>query len=88
MEENSSIAEKIIIVGDLNARVGERNIVGVNEEGRLKRKSKDKVLNSEGKKLLKMCKELELRIMNGGTEGNKNGEITFIGGKSKNCGSV
>ncbi|CAG5078766.1 Protein of unknown function [Cotesia congregata] len=88
VEENARTAEKIIIVGDLNARVGERNTEGVKEEGRLKRKSKDKVFNSEGKKLLKVCKELGLRIMNGGTEGDRKGEITFIGGKSENCGSV
>lgn len=33
------------------------------------------------KKFLKICQELGLKIMNGTINGDKNGEITFIGGK-------
>ncbi|CAD6234564.1 GSCOCG00001987001-RA-CDS [Cotesia congregata] len=88
VRDNEGTYEKIIVIGDLNARIGECETKVVNQEYSIKRKSKDKVVNAEGKKLLNMCEDLGLRIINGASEGDRNGEVTFIGGKSENCCSV
>lgn len=45
------------------------------------RRSKDKVKNAEGSKLLEMIEENGWEILNGNTEGDEEGELTFIGGK-------
>lgn len=89
IEECMNRREKIMIIGDLNARIGEEN----NEEDedgvkRRKRRSKDKVINSEGRKLLKMCDELGLCIWNGRAKNDEEGEITFVGGDEECLGSV
>ncbi|XP_043475764.1 uncharacterized protein LOC122507221 [Leptopilina heterotoma] len=73
--------------GDWNARTGEE--LGGCEWDRLDpyrgytrdRKSKDKVLNAEGKKLLEICEEQGLRILNGRIEGDTEGNWTCICGE-------
>ncbi|XP_053596278.1 golgin subfamily A member 6-like protein 22 [Microplitis demolitor] len=69
IEECANRDESVMIIGDFNARIGEENVTG-EDEGRVrkKRKSRDKTVNSEGKKLLKMCdegdeQEIEVRVV-------------------------
>src|SRR5271154_194836 len=50
------------------------------QEWRTKRNSKDKFINDAGKKLLGICEEEGLVILNGRSKGDINGEYTFIGG--------
>lgn len=81
----------LIIVGDLNGRVGEiqewdnenetkyGNIRGEGIGYELEnRKNEDKEVNEFGRKIINLCKELELIILNGRRNGNANGEYTYI----------
>ncbi|CAG5109335.1 Similar to LINE-1 reverse transcriptase homolog (Nycticebus coucang) [Cotesia congregata] len=88
VREMENIIEKKIVLGDMNARIGESDVTKINMISEKKRKSKEKKLNAEGNKLLSLCDELGLKILNGVKEGDEEGEITFIGGKSENCCSV
>lgn len=73
---------KIIIGGDLNAKMG-REGPFFNEERKEfeRRNSKDKVKNTEGTKLIEMVEENGWEILNGNTKGDEAGEFTCIGGK-------
>jgi hypothetical protein len=42
------------------------------------RKSKDKVINDEGRKLISFCETLNFEILNGSREGDATDKITFI----------
>ena len=64
----------VIITGDLNARIGE-----VNENGEaINRKSRDKLCNWEGEKLLDFCQKNAFEIRNGRIEGDWEGKLTCI----------
>ena len=92
---------RVLICGDLNARIGngsrhdfiinDRNINQIDEEAYipdlpLRRVSKDTVTNTHGIKLLDMCKACSLRIANGRLHNDKNvGEFTY---HNKNGSSV
>ncbi|XP_051173701.1 uncharacterized protein LOC127289664 [Leptopilina boulardi] len=69
--------------GDFNARIGEGQGVaecGLEEVNEVPaRKSEDKEIRSEGKKLLQWCEERAIIIMNGRMEGDIEGKITCIG---------
>lgn len=67
--------ERIVIAGDFNARIEEKSGAVGQEE----RNSKDKVMNNEGKKLIGKIIENDLWILNGGNEGDENGEYTQLG---------
>lgn len=73
-------SRKIIIGGDWNARIGEDGTDnwGEEEDGR-RRRSKDKVKNEEGKKMMEMVEENGWCILNRNTEGDKEGEWTYLG---------
>lgn len=89
IEEGANRNKKVVIIGDFNARIGEEDRERDEEElERKKRRSKDKVLNNEGRKLLNMCEELGLSIWNGRAKNDEEGEITFVGGKEECLGSV
>lgn len=83
--------ESIYIVGDLNARTGEetgcKDDLETYDVNPL-RKSQDKVVNGEGKKLLKICSELGISILNGRVNGDQLGAITFIGGNEMDNNTV
>ncbi|XP_075160593.1 uncharacterized protein LOC142233513 [Haematobia irritans] len=80
-----------IIIGDLNARIGEycQHLNEIYEElfdaGLEERKSKDQTINGNGRKLLELCDNNNLLILNGRTRGDADGDLTFI---SSTGGSV
>lgn len=80
MEKMMELArsEVIIFGGDYNARTGEEMGCELYKEKR--RRSKDKVLNVEGEELLE---NKGLNIVNGRTEGDKEGNFTYI--SSRGC---
>lgn len=91
IEECMNECELIIVCGDMNARIGEAN-AGVIEEGEVEigneRKSEDKKIDEEGKKILRMCEELGMTVLNGRINGDRKGRITYIGGGEEYAGSV
>lgn len=79
----------LVIAGDFNARTGEEgrwnDQEGTEEaEEGGKRRSKDEVINEQGRELIRMLEERGWFILNGGKEGDEKGEWTYekAGGKS------
>ncbi|XP_015126995.1 uncharacterized protein LOC107048360 [Diachasma alloeum] len=91
VEDSEGSEERLIIVGDLNARSGELQGVadcGWKEEIRItERKSQDKTIRGEGKKLMEWCEERALLVQNGRARGDEEGKITFAG-EGAGLGSV
>ncbi|XP_024887566.1 trichohyalin-like [Temnothorax curvispinosus] len=88
LKERTEKGEKgvrTIIGGDFNARTGEEG--GWEEEIERReergRKSKDKKINKEGRKLLEFIEERGCMILNGGTKGDEEGEYTYTGGRGE-----
>lgn len=82
----------VILMGDFNSRTGkysdtvsqEGNSIITNDQSEsafqpAQRNSFDNLLNSHGKKLLEICKNLDLRIVNGRVNGDTLGRPTFHG---------
>lgn len=80
---------EVILMGDMNARIGTCNecILYDNNDNvevpenyvhdeMMKRVSSDIKVNSYGRKLLKMCTSLQMRVLNGRTLGDLNGGFT------------
>ncbi|KAI4475724.1 hypothetical protein M0802_015053 [Mischocyttarus mexicanus] len=83
--------EDIVIVGDFNARIGSELAVSADDleaRGYDARRSQDTVLNAEGKRLLSLCEDLGLKVLNGRIEGDREGKVTFVGGGEECRGSV
>jgi len=82
--EKQSGEERMVIGGDFNARTGEDGgwLCGEEEEDG-KRKSKDKKINEEGRKLLRMLGEVGWTILNGNVKGDEEGEFTYTGGRGE-----
>lgn len=82
--------ENIIVMGDLNGRIAEKNqflsdeIVFSHKITNL-RKSKDTTLNREGKMLNNFFDENSLIVLNGRSPGDRDGEKTFIGVMGSSC---
>ncbi|XP_023214662.1 uncharacterized protein LOC111617623, partial [Centruroides sculpturatus] len=74
----------VLIAGDFNARIGLENIISdsfCNSFGivcPLRRNSKDLVIDSCGRKLLHLCDDLDMIIVNGRCLGDEAGEYSFI----------
>lgn len=82
--EGKNENEKIIVGGDWNARIGNENVYNIGDEGEcIERMSKDGLINVEGKKLIKWVREKEWTILNGGINGDLEGEWTYIGPNGK-----
>jgi len=72
----------VVIGGDFNARVGGEGGGYEGEEGESReRKTKDRVVNAEGRKLVNWIEENGWSIFNGSMRGDEEGEYTFTGGK-------
>lgn len=65
----------LMIGGDFNTRIREDN-GNEEEDWCTKRNSKDKIINSKGRKLLDLIREIGGIIANGATKGDENGEFT------------
>lgn len=77
---NSNKLEDLIIIGDLNARIGAFQGTGkrfINDQLHKERNSKDPIVNSNGKDLIELIHEQDLVVLNGRTDGDKEGNITF-----------
>ena len=87
-----STTGSVILMGDFNSRTGkysdtvsqEGNSIITNDQSEsafqpAQRNSFHNVLNSNGKKLLETCKNLDLRIVNGSVNGDTLGRPTFHG---------
>ncbi|XP_055916725.1 uncharacterized protein LOC129949346 [Eupeodes corollae] len=78
-----------MVIGDLNAMIGNmQTATTVLQETNLtniynNRTSKDTVYNQNGTKLLDILQNYDLCILNGCTEGDREGHYTFIGGQGK-----
>jgi hypothetical protein len=76
----------MLIGGNFNGRIGERgarNWEEEREERRGKRKSKDKVENVEGKRLMEWIEENGWEVLNGNKQRDEEGEWTYIGSKGE-----
>ena len=74
------------IIGDLNARLGEKQILDENilvdtPHINCSRCSSDKTFNTEGRKLYELIDDIGGIILNGRTRGDETGDFTFIGGR-------
>jgi hypothetical protein len=91
LEIKSTVGEiDIIVMGDLNARCGDLISWGSMEEeeenGWYKdsslsgssRRSEDKAVNEEGRKLISFCETFNLEIPNGSRDGDVEGKMAFI----------
>lgn len=68
----------IVLVGDFNARTGEEDPSRMDGYNETERKSQDKVINAEGRKLLELCNKEGWKILNGNCEGDE-GKLTYVG---------
>lgn len=72
--------EAVIIGGDWNARIGNLNGYSINENGECEeRKSKDTLINREGREMMKWIEEGSWNVLNGCNKGDKEGEWTYCG---------
>lgn len=66
--------ERVIIIGDWNARLGT-----LGGSGGRQRSTRDQVINEEGRKWILLLEEFGLMLFNGNVEGNLQGEYTHDG---------
>jgi hypothetical protein len=69
--------ENILIIGDMNARIGDFTPPATLNDDNSERKSKDKVTSGRGRKLINVITENGLCVLNGTKCGDPNGEFTF-----------
>lgn len=80
MEESISEGKAMILLGDLNSRIGTESArTDMEGEEEWKRNSEDTTSNNEGKKLIRLCQEYGLTVMNGRIKGDEKGKLTYIG---------
>jgi hypothetical protein len=77
--------EKCMLVeGDFNGRIEERRARNWEEvKGDGKIKTKDKVENEEGKRLMEWIEENGWEVLNGNKQGNEGGELTYVGSRGE-----
>lgn len=83
-QENINNGAGYILIGDMNVRIG--NLQSINEEIliqnekiKINRMSKDMIINKKGKIFLDFLEDNDLYILNGRTDGDLDGNYTFIG---------
>lgn len=73
-------SHNLLIGGDFNGRTGrERGVGGGSIEEDIERKSKVKIINKEREKLVEIIEKKRWNILNGNTEGDDEGESTYVG---------
>lgn len=70
-------AERLIIGGDFNTRI-EKERISRRRGRKRKKRSKDKIKNTEGEKMIEMIEEKGWEILNENMEGNEEGEFIYI----------
>ncbi|KAH0817747.1 hypothetical protein GEV33_005045 [Tenebrio molitor] len=76
--------EFMLVAGDYNGRIGERGARNWGEvKGDGKRKTKDKVENAEGKRLIEWIEENGWEVLNGNKQGDEEGEMTYVGSRGE-----
>lgn len=81
-QQKETEEQHLIIGGDFNARTGEKGILkGEDEDKTNGRASKDKKIDADGVKLLKMTEGRGWHILNGNIKGDEEGEWTYVGEK-------
>jgi hypothetical protein len=74
----------MLMGGDFNGRIGERGAINWKKErGNGKRKSKDKVENAEGKRLIEWIEENGWVVLNGNKQGDDEEKWIYIGRREK-----
>lgn len=71
--------ECIIIGGDFNIRIGGEG--EIEELKEMKRKSRDKIVSNGGRRFVNWINEIGGYVMNGTTNGDKEGEYTYMGAR-------
>lgn len=77
-------AERIVIIGDFNARIGAEQDVATGFEYymgsvRKERRSRDIVVNAKGRKFMEFVNDMGMIVLNGRMNGDLDGELTFLG---------
>jgi len=76
--------EILCIEGDFNARIGEEGKRCEKENDKeVRRSTRDKEINREGKELLVLIEDRGWEIVNGNIRGDKSGEWTYTGGRGE-----
>lgn len=69
-----------MVGGDFNARIGDEGIINwENSKREIRRKTRDKIKNAEGRIMLELIEEEGWSILNGNLKGDDAGEWTYIG---------
>ena len=71
--------ERILMMGDVNARTAEEEGTPRDWSNEERRKSKDKTMNAEGREFLEWLRRVGMSIVNGSINGDEEGEITYYG---------
>lgn len=92
MSEN--ILGNVILIGDLNIRIGnsqqvvDRELLPNFNFWTSIRKSKDLIVNSKGSEFLNFCSDYGLFILNGCSKGDEEGNFTFISGVGQSVNDI
>uniref|UniRef100_A0A146MDJ5 RNA-directed DNA polymerase from mobile element jockey n=1 Tax=Lygus hesperus TaxID=30085 RepID=A0A146MDJ5_LYGHE len=83
--ENFDENYEYVMIGDMNGRIGNKQPLSHDlniDLGRytVDRKTKDSKSNCRGDRLLALCDDFQMFVLNGRCTGDLNGEITFMGG--------
>ena len=77
---NEPEVENMLIMGDMNARIGEKgSLILWEEELEVSRNSMDKTLNNAGKVMLEVLEQRNWSVLNGNVAGDLEGNFTFYG---------
>jgi exonuclease III len=78
---DSTSNQKVILIGDFNARIGDNDICTPDLPATCivqnKRQARDGITNTQGRRLIECLDEANLTVLNGRTCGDINGEYTF-----------
>jgi len=73
-----SFGNNIVIIGDMNARIGRFQNYSNSRLNESRRESMDSTLNARDRRLIRILKDTDFRIINGSTVSDINGCFTFV----------